>query len=609
MHFSCKLKLALLAGLSFGRLLVADESISLEPLIGSIDSQQFQPVSDKQIQDAKADVQRSLNDLTAYLERSGQKYLDGWTTYLKLDEIQNQLNADSLDASTLVKLRSKQFAGAKGLERPRFVRLREKLDMLVRLVIAKNPDRGERSFNAIVGTLKNAASGIDQQPASGDVSTLNHALNILDGMGQLGDSVQKIRDAYQFPNIVGRISEEFVSKAVDEPVSRQTPVAENILQVNVRGTAHTKGALSADIVPSTDGAKIELHLDGTTHTNTIGYRDPVQIFSTGVTSVAAKKTIVATASEILDCASVACCTTRNSINCIRAMKQGFGSNLIEKVAWKRAYKSKSASERIASQRAALRIQKMMDEQAASPIEKANQRFSTEVRNRLTYRNLYPRDVHLSSTDSEIHLTATQARDRQFAARSAPPEMPKHGLCLQIHSSMIANSAVNYLGGLTLTDEMAAETAEQATGEVPEDLKIRDDEDPWAISFDFNSPIGVSFHDNTATLSIRARQFLKADKPLDRKMEISVKYGLSIEAGRIKLVRRGDVEVTYLDRESQQLSFSEITYRDFVRNKFGSLFKEQIVSEGLDLGENLEKLESIELKYISANNDWLSLGWD
>ena len=142
-----------------------------------------------------------------------------------------------------------------------------------------------------------------------------------------------------------------------------------------------------------------------------------------------------------------------------------------------------------------------------------------------------------------------------------------------------------------------------------DLKIRDDEDPWAISFDFNSPLSISFHDDTATVSIRARKFLKADKPLERKMQISAKYGLSIHEGRIKLQRLGDVEVTYLDREGQQLSFSEITYRDFVRNKFASMFKEEIVSEGLNLGENLEKLESVELNYISANNDWLSLGWD
>ena len=609
MRFSCNLRLVFVLICVLGSFCSAVEPVSLDQIVGEIDSKQFAPITNEQIDDAQKEAKQALNELEAYLGLSGQKFLDGWKRYLSWAEIEEQLAADSPDRTTLVKLRGKLFEGAAGMQRPKFVRLRESLDLLARLAIAQDPERGERSVGSLLNTAKRAAKQIDDEPTAADLTTLNHAINLLDGMGQYHGTTEKIRGAYQHPNIIGRISEDFVAKAVDQPVSRQTPVAENILQVNVRGTAHTTGHLTADIVPSEQGARVELHLTGTTHSNTIGYRSPVQIFSTGVTSVTAKKTIIATAAEIIDCASVACCSTRNTINCIRAMKQGIGSQLIEKIAWKRAYQSKSASERIASQRAAGRIQNMMDEQSAGPIANANQRFSKEVRRRLSYRNLYPRDVHLSSSDTEIHLAATQARENQFAAPSAPPEMPNHGLCLQVHSSMITNSAVNYLGGLTLTDEMAAETAEKATGEVPEDLKIRDDEDPWAISFDFNSPITVRFQDNTATISIRARKFLKADKPLERKMEISAKYALSIEGGRIKLARQGDVEVTYLDREAQQLSFSEITYRDFVRNKFGNMFKQEFVSEGLDLSENLEKLKSVELKYISANNDWLSLGWD
>ena len=208
------------------------------------------------------------------------------------------------------------------------------------------------------------------------------------------------------------------------------------------------------------------------------------------------------------------------------------------------------------------------------------------------------------------MRALQARLIQLAATSRPPSVPDHNVNMQVHESMVFNTAVNAMGGFLMTDERARDLVQELTGEVPEELEIRQDEDPWSITFDRTQPLTVRFSNNQVVIAIRGRRFTRGDQEVTSVMQIAATYSIEASDGRVKMVRQGDIDVTYPGkREGQRLSIAELTNKTFMTGKFQGLFKQEILGEGLDLPERWKNLEDLKLDFTSADRGWLSLGWN
>jgi hypothetical protein len=283
--------------------------------------------------------------------------------------------------------------------------------------------------------------------------------------------------------------------------------------------------------------------------------------------------------------------------------------LIERVAWKRARQQEALAERIAARRAERRVATRMDQQSIARVALSNTRLQREIRNPLEARDVYPRWVHLWTTSDRLRMAAVQGRNHQLAAPSVPPHADGHRVIAQVHESMLLNTAANGIGGLTVTDERAQELVREVTGEVPQELQLRQDEDPWAITFDLQSPLHVEFDNNQVLFAIRGRRFARGDQELRQTMQIAARYQLGIENGRARLRRIGDVEVTYPERDGDRLSLAEIRNKTFMTDKFEGLFKSEIGGEGLPLGDRWTELRNMKLAHISSTDGWLTMGWD
>ena len=87
----------------------------------------------------------------------------------------------------------------------------------------------------------------------------------------------------------------------------------------------------------------------------------------------------------------------------------------------------------------------------------------------------------------------QAGRDQLAAPNAPPALTgKFDLAVRMHESLVGNLSQAVLGGVTLTDERLVEIIKDATGKVPEELAITEEDDPWSITFASELPIEVRF---------------------------------------------------------------------------------------------------------------------
>jgi hypothetical protein len=177
----------------------------------------------------------------------------------------------------------------------------------------------------------------------------------------------------------------------------------------------------------------------------------------------------------------------------------------------------------------------------------------------------------------------------------------------MHETMVLNFGETLLGGETLTDERLVELLTESEVEVPEELQVTPDKDPWSITFASVQPVSARFENNRMKLAIHGRRFTRGEQVVRADIEISADYVLERQGNGSKLTRQGDVMVEYLDRE--RLSVGQVAMKTFLRKKFDALFKAEFKSDGLQLPDRLKAVGPLKLRELSADKGWLVLAWE
>lgn len=567
-------------------------------------STQFAPISDERVQAARQGATKAAAELEKMLAYGTAVNTQAWHDFLLWDSMQGQLKSDtSPDAEALGSVVAKLYSGQPGLELSEFVKLRDALLSYRRLLMAKSDPAIQKRF---ADQLKSLSAELAEPRLS--PSQIATRLVWLEQLGQTPEIVSEVRNRYGKANFYFSASAETVSKGLAEKIEQNTPLNEMILGTRIQGVAHTVGNLSAQLIPYKNKAAIEVLLTGVSDSNTVGRRKPVSIYSLGKTQILGRKLLLVDAEGVIGEPATASCSTDSQIYSIRA-DHDFGSKLIEKIAWKQARKQQGQAERISSGLAERRVASMMDEQAAELIAKSNQKLNADLRRPLRRRNIYPRWVRLSTTNKRLNVRALQGQQVQLSASDVPPQAPTHSVVVQVHESLFLNSAVNAVGGFLMTDERAQDLVKEVTGEIPDELLINEDDDPWSITFDRLQPMKITFDDGKVTIAIRGRRFTRGDQVVRKNMQVAATYRVTSENGKARLIRDGDIDVTYPGKEGQRLSLTELRNKTFMTKKFEGLFKSQIDGEGLKLPERLRELEDLKLDYVSSADGWLTLGWN
>jgi len=566
------------------------------------------PITPDQLQIARARVAEAARQLDQFLHRGSAANADAWKQYLLWDKLSPQLDAAATpDVEAVNELVSRMRMGEPGLELPAFLTLRESLIGYSRLLQHENDPKLPERVAENLRVAQEAAELAKQKPAEHQAE-LATRLEWLEHLGQAPEAVSSLRRQFAYPNLLVSVDGHAISKGFSEPVSEVTPINEQILKTRVTGTARTQGEVTARLVPSTQSAIVEIHLTGNTHSDTVGRQHPVTVFSRGLTQFQARKRVFVEDFGLHTQPASAHCDTKTDIYSIRS-DINFGKRFVEKIAWKQAAKQKPLAEQASSRKAESRIARSLDERVVERLAETNTRMASKVRKPLERRNLYPQWMHLSSTAERLHFAARQSRASQLAAPSAPPSIPNHHIQVQVHESMVTNSAVNAIGGLTVTDERARDLAKEFLGEVPAELEPKEGEDDWSISFDLNQPVSVQFRDDTISIAIRGRRFKRGDQVVSRPTQIGATYKMETVDGRIRLVRQGAVDVTYPDKNGETLNLTEMRNKTFISRKFEAFFKPTIDREGVKVNDRWKGLADMVLQFSSANQGWLSLGWN
>ena len=138
-------------------------------------------------------------------------------------------------------------------------------------------------------TLAERLTSYAQEPKAEDAIAIGKMLGWMDRFGQAGELVAAARSRYSHPNLFVEVSEALMQAGIDQNVDETAAVNEVILGTRIRGNARLTGAVTLDLIPSEENAAMDILLDGSTVSDSVGYNGPVRVFSRGFTSVAARK--------------------------------------------------------------------------------------------------------------------------------------------------------------------------------------------------------------------------------------------------------------------------------------------------------------------------------
>lgn len=563
----------------------------------------FHPVTAGEVAAAKTALAESVGKLDAYLAKSGANG-EGWRVYLKWPVLKEQLAAAKPDGEALGGVYRQFSADQKGLELPVFANVAAAMESYLNLLASETEDLKAKyvdNLKALAAELKDYAANHTEDLAV----AVGGRLGWLDRTRQALAVVRAVRNRYSQPNLMVAASERLVGAGIAQPVDDTGPVRDYILGTSISGTGHTLGQVTLDLVPSEDHATLETVLVGKTDTRSVGHNGPATIYTTGTAKIAGRKRIVIDADGVHGLPATGTAKVNSQINGISAR-----CGLVEKIATRKAGKSKGEAEMIAGQHAGVRVRERVDAQAGEQLAKAQADYLDKFRNPLVRRREFPSLLKFRTTADQLYLTALQANRDQLAAPGEAPQVDgEFDLVVRLHESMINNLASALLAGVTVKEEEMQKQVIELRGELPDELKSEADRDPWSITFANSRPISIKFSDNGFQVTVRGQRYTSGDREF-RAMHVTADYKVEHVGNGARLVRQGDLLIVPPNfvQGQTRLSTQQITLRTLLQKRFGKLFKEEVKYEGLELPGQWAKAGRLDLKHLNVNGGWAALAW-
>lgn len=566
--------------------------------------EQFHPVPADRVPQARARLEKAIKHLDAYLATGSQQNTADWKAYLKWDEMLAELAKDEgPDPAQLAGILRLYYRNYTSLEHPAFAEMRAALLEYRTALVMAHDSRLEERYRLQLDRLAELLKQFEQDRTLERSRQIGALVGALEMAGQAEELVAAIRNRYGKPNLYTVVSQEMVNSGLMLDVAQSDDVRDCILGTSMVGHATMRGGTHVELLDNPRQAELQLELSGTIHSNNIGFNHGVKIYSEGETAVQGRKRVFIDAKGVTSGPSSVSCTTDSTINGITAR-----SCLVERIAWRKAGRSKSQAEQIGSRHAEERVAMKMDERADEMLDQVNDDFQERFRKPLLRRDEFPQNMRFSTQGGRLLVTWLQANSSQLAAAVKPPPITgDHDLAVQLHESFVSNFSRAMIGGVRLSDQRLVEILEKNKIDVPEAVQLSEDKPSWAITFSSQNPLNATFSDNTLRFAIRGRKFELGERVVNKELEMSAVYQLTKTPAGARLTRQGDVSVEYVG-VTGNIPTDEVIVRTVMRQKFEALFIPEFETTGIELPGRWQAGGKLLLDHIATQEHWLHLAW-
>lgn len=572
----------------------------------------FQPISPETVTQSRSELDASIQQLVDFLEVNSDD-ADRLKSQLKWDVMTAELAKEKPNLGTLDESLNAFHENVDGLEAAPFLETRALLRTYMNTVLfSGDAEKTKQAYATRMEDLTKQLGSYATAPKTDTAIAIGRHLGWFERARQSPQVIKTVREQYSHPNLFAEVSHRLFAAGIDDEVEQSQQVTSYILGTSIYGTANISGRITSAFVPDPERASFDLLLKGNIHSDNVGYNGPVTIYSTANTSIDAGKRVHIDAAGFLTDSAWARCATGSNIHSIAAR-----SCLVRKIAWNRAAKNKTRAERLAAGQAQQRVAGNFDEQAAELLAEPETGYADQFRNPLIRRGGFPKVMKLSTLVNRLTVKMLQENPFQLAAPSAPPAIGEgHDLAVRVHESLAGNFSESLLGGIKVTDEQMVEMYVEASREVPKEMQITDETDPWAITFARTQPISVRFHEGSVHIEVRLRSLHRGEEYpavnlAGDEIRIAADYKLDMADGGIQLVRpEGDVQIDFLQRGKIVGGLAQAAQKGFLQSKFNAMLKPRLPEEqsgGIKLQGRWERVGKLVAREAKSTGGWLVLG--
>ncbi|MEZ6135654.1 MAG: hypothetical protein R3C53_12160 [Pirellulaceae bacterium] len=550
---------------------------------------------------SKSELQFAIYELENFVGL-GTSNGQAWNTFLRLDELREELEEERPDVNLLMDLEMNMRQNYLGLEYQQFIKLRDKLNQYIRaLRYGSDPEKFftflEKKIDAVVVDLNEPeeGSGLARSNNIGVVT------NYLHESGQTPWAISQVRSHYNTPNIQVYARETLLNRLLMRQVAEPNPVDECILGTRILGRACMAGVVSADVVPMLNGVSMRLNLSGTMTSQNKGYNRGVVFNTTGTSPVFATKQIFITPSGISSAPASASTNLQSEIQSIEHRLR-----IVRRIAKKKAAQQKPQADLIAQGRLQSKVQTQYDQQVNEQLAQASGQLSTlqAAGQRPEIRRIgLPRPtLAIHSTDSTVNGQVVQAAAHQLTTTSqcTISQPASSEIVVEAHQSAAINALDILMGGRTIRSENIDEYVQQITGQVSEEVKREAAGEPWTLTFASFRPIEVELDNDQVKLILRVTKMTRRAQVLNDSLTITVTYQPSYRDGVLTMTRVGDIDISGRGTRATAL-------RAFLKRKLEETFKEQVATKRLDLKQQFPNAPELVINSIKIDGGWVQVG--
>jgi len=602
---------------------------------------------------------------------TNRRFVENWKRYLRWERLEPQLTGEvSISRQTFSDLTAvlrRLRSNADGLENRVFTKTADAIDhyrellrwyYLVEEVGQRSRkkyssrDLERRVYTMQLLELEKQLSRHLEAPTVETSRKIGQLLGMVEQLNQSPELVQAIRAHFTEPNVFTEVAESAINRLAERPVNETQAVRDCILGARIQGTAKSTGFVTLRTLPAADHIALELQLQGTIYSRTIGHKKPVQISSRGSTSFVATKRLQLSDARFVAQPANASASTKTRTKSIKKTGGRFGHRFVERIAWKKVGKSKKLSERIASHKAERKVAKKFDNQIADLVYETRDNYEHKARPPLVRAGMFPQYLLMTSTEDSIHVEATLASFEQVSASAAPNATSEHDLTLKVHESAVNNFLPSLLAGVGLKQVTEAEPP-QLIGDFPPwleelakknigkahegkngaDAKADDAEaniaekevvefKPFSVTLNGTHPLSVKFEDQQITLRIRIAELKTVEEGEERIREnwdFLLTFQIIKNENGIVLRRSGDIEAFPTGFDPNPLWGDKLTGEQAAtRGVLAKVLKKRSESEnGFPKENTIPPLKfttragvehTLNLQHLDCDGGWLSLGY-
>jgi hypothetical protein len=551
-------------------------------------------------------LRQSIANLSSHLGSAGSQRQSDWLSFLKIDQLQKQLDAEIPDLNELTQIEKNTRQNYAGLEMAAVKQLRNDLeDYIDALRFGADPAATIKGLDerlaALVKQFTEEADSLSELETTRDLGVM---IGYLESANQVSDVQQSIVQAYRKPTARVLVSQSFINRAFVRPVNQTNPVNELILGTTLRGTSVMQGQVMPKLVSNASAATLELHLSGQFSSNNVGKNRGVTVLTSSNAGVAACETIQLTDHGLISFNDTGVDTNFQSrINSIQHKLK-----IVRKIASRKAAEQKPQADAIGQSRLERRLGNQFHEQLDEQLDESNARLQPPALPALSRLGL-PRPMRRSwSSNSYLSLLWDSREGTQLAAPSSCPHIvPTEGITAQLHQSMIANYLGPVLSGRTIRSKDLPKLVKQFGAEAGEELAKESEGQAWAITLANYHPVEVEFEDEVVSFHIRVIKLERDgdDQALTQPATIRVNYKVELADGYLQLRRQGEVEIEFAGRAQRGTRAAAL--RGFLKSKFDKAFKETLFKEPIRPTDRLPaNLPPLSIASVNSNLGWLQV---